>query len=193
MFNGTFNDLDHHQQFQASARRISEVQRECKLDVNVAEYLESTVRPYLIDVIYCWLKGATFAVDIEMTDIFEGSIIQLDRRLDEFLNQLCAAAHAVGEVDLENKFAAASEPSASGDQMQGYDRKFESGKKHQSLPNAHFCSELKDPETNMKREAKEGKQNISCQEHIFKGCLGKMQEEKKSRRQYRKVQIYRAI
>ncbi|XP_043712800.1 DExH-box ATP-dependent RNA helicase DExH10 isoform X2 [Telopea speciosissima] len=106
MFNGTFNDLDHHQvaalascfipgdksneqihlrtelakplqQLQDSARRIAEIQRECKLEVNVDEYVDSTVRPFLMDVIYCWSK-------------------------------LCAAAHAVGEVDLENKFAAAS-------------------------------------------------------------------------------------
>nr|GMC65020.1 DExH-box ATP-dependent RNA helicase DExH10-like [Ipomoea batatas] len=62
-----------------------------------------------MDVIYCWSKGATFAEVIQMTDIFEGSIIRLARRLDEFLNQLKAAAHAVGEVGLENKFTAASE------------------------------------------------------------------------------------
>ncbi|KAK9097581.1 hypothetical protein Sjap_023078 [Stephania japonica] len=138
MFNGTFNNLDSHQvaalascfipgdksneqihlrtelghplqQLQDSARRIAEIQKECKLEVNVDEYVESTVRPYLMDVIYCWSKGATFAEVIEMTDIFEGSIIRLARRLDEFLNQLRAAAHAVGETDLENKFASASE------------------------------------------------------------------------------------
>lgn len=32
------------------------MQRECKLDLNVDEYVESTVRPYLMDVIYCWSK-----------------------------------------------------------------------------------------------------------------------------------------
>nr|GMC58442.1 DExH-box ATP-dependent RNA helicase DExH10 [Ipomoea batatas] len=138
MFNGTFNDLDSHQiaalascfipgdrsseqihlraelakplqQLQESARRIAEIQHECKLEVNVEEYVEASVRPYLMDVIYCWSKGATFAEVIQMTDIFEGSIIRLARRLDEFLNQLKAAAHAVGEVGLENKFTAASE------------------------------------------------------------------------------------
>ncbi|XP_040996566.1 DExH-box ATP-dependent RNA helicase DExH10 [Juglans microcarpa x Juglans regia] len=138
MFNGTFNDLDHHQiaalascfipgdksseqiqlrtelarplqQLQESARRIAEIQYECKLEINVEEYVESTVRPFLMDVIYCWSKGANFAEVIEMTDVFEGSIIRSARRLDEFLNQLRAAANAVGEVDLENKFAAASE------------------------------------------------------------------------------------
>ncbi|KAK4396662.1 DExH-box ATP-dependent RNA helicase DExH10 [Sesamum angolense] len=138
MFNGTFNDLDHHQvaalascfipgdrsseqihlraelakplqQLQDSARRIAEIQRECKLEINVDEYVEASVRPYLMDVIYCWSRGASFAEVIEMTDIFEGSIIRLARRLDEFLNQLKAAAHAVGEAGLEDKLAAASE------------------------------------------------------------------------------------
>nr|KYP67548.1 Superkiller viralicidic activity 2-like 2 [Cajanus cajan] len=138
MFNGTFNDLDHHQvaalascfipgdksteqiqlrtelarplqQLQDSARRIAEIQHECKLDINVNEYVESTVRPYLMDVIYSWSKGANFADVIQMTDIFEGSIIRSARRLDEFLNQLRAAANAVGEAALEQKFAAASE------------------------------------------------------------------------------------
>lgn len=139
MFNGTFNDLDHHQvaalascfipgdksseqqihlraelakplqQLQDSARRIAEIQRECKLEINVDEYVEASVRPFLMDVIYCWSKGASFADVIQMTDIFEGSIIRLARRLDEFLNQLKAAAHAVGEAGLEEKFTAASD------------------------------------------------------------------------------------
>ncbi|KAL0308332.1 UNVERIFIED_CONTAM: DExH-box ATP-dependent RNA helicase DExH10 [Sesamum radiatum] len=85
MFNGTFNDLDHHQvaalascfipgdrsseqihlraelakplqQLQDSARRIAEIQRECKLEINVDEYVEASVRPYLMDVIYCWSR-----------------------------------------------------------------------------------------------------------------------------------------
>jgi ATP-dependent RNA helicase DOB1 len=138
MFNGTFNDVDHHQiaalascfipgdrsseqihlraelskplqQLQDSARRIAEIQHECKLEINVEEYVEAAVRPFLMDVIYCWSKGASFGEVIQMTDIFEGSIIRLARRLDEFMNQLRAAAQAVGEVGLENKFAAASE------------------------------------------------------------------------------------
>lgn len=33
-------------------------------------------------------QGASFAEVIQMTDIFEGSIIRLARRLDEFLNQV---------------------------------------------------------------------------------------------------------
>ena len=37
---------------------------------------------------FFFLQGATFAEVIEMTDIFEGSIIRQARRLDEFLNQV---------------------------------------------------------------------------------------------------------
>ncbi|KAL9377287.1 hypothetical protein Peur_031407 [Populus x canadensis] len=85
------------------------IQYECKLDINVDEYVESTVRPFLMDVIYCWSKGASFSEVMQMTDIFEGSVIRSSRRLDEFLDQLHAAARAVGEVSLESKFAAASE------------------------------------------------------------------------------------
>lgn len=35
---------------------FSQIQNECKLEVNVDEYVESTVRPFLMDVIYCWSK-----------------------------------------------------------------------------------------------------------------------------------------
>jgi ATP-dependent RNA helicase DOB1 len=82
---GTFNDLDHHQvaalascfipvdksneqvnlrneltkplqQLQDSARKIAEIQHECKLEIDVEEYVESTIRPFLMDVIYSWSK-----------------------------------------------------------------------------------------------------------------------------------------
>uniref|UniRef100_A0A0C9RKJ1 TSA: Wollemia nobilis Ref_Wollemi_Transcript_13665_3749 transcribed RNA sequence n=1 Tax=Wollemia nobilis TaxID=56998 RepID=A0A0C9RKJ1_9CONI len=138
MFNGTFNDLDHHQlaalascfipcdksneqinltnelakplrQLQDSARWIAEVQRECKLEIDTEEYVESTTRPHLMDVIYLWSMGGSFAEVTSRTDIFEGSIIRMARRLNEFLNQLKAAAQAIGDVGLEKKFEASSE------------------------------------------------------------------------------------
>ena len=74
MFNGTFNELDHHQiaalascfiqcdktskqvhltnelvkplrQLQDSARLIAQVQRECKIEVDIEQYVESTNCP----------------------------------------------------------------------------------------------------------------------------------------------------
>jgi len=42
----------------------------------------------LIVCIIIFIQGSTFAEVMEMTDIFEGSVIRLARRLDEFLNQV---------------------------------------------------------------------------------------------------------
>lgn len=44
---------------------LVQIQRECKLDVNVEEYVESTCKPYLMDVIFCWSK-----VDFSVFTIF---------------------------------------------------------------------------------------------------------------------------
>ena len=35
-----------------------------------------------------FIQGASFSEVIQMTDVFEGSIIRSARRLDEFLNQV---------------------------------------------------------------------------------------------------------
>ena len=40
-----------------------------------------------------------------MTTVFEGSLIRAFRRLEELLRQMGAAAKAIGNVELENKFA----------------------------------------------------------------------------------------
>jgi len=40
-----------------------------------------------------------------MTDAFEGSIIRCIRRLEELMRQMCQAAKAIGNTELENKFA----------------------------------------------------------------------------------------
>ena len=37
--------------------------------------------------------------------IFAGSVIRCMRRLEELLRQMCQAAKAIGNTDLENKFA----------------------------------------------------------------------------------------
>ncbi|CAG9461301.1 unnamed protein product [Pedinophyceae sp. YPF-701] len=138
MFNGAFaNSLDKHQlaalasclvpveksqeeiqlsrelapslkQLQDTARMIAEVSRECKLDLDVEEYVES-FKPYLMDVVYAWSRGSSFADVCKMTDIFEGSIIRAVRRLDELLKQLKLAAAAVGDEGLAGRFQEASE------------------------------------------------------------------------------------
>ncbi|KAJ1947958.1 ATP-dependent RNA helicase mtr4 [Linderina pennispora] len=89
---------------QESARQIAQTSNECKLHVNEEEYVES-FRPELMDVVSSWCRGAKFSQICKMTDVFEGSLIRAFRRLEELLRQMCQAAKAIGNVDLENKFA----------------------------------------------------------------------------------------
>ncbi|XP_078095944.1 exosome RNA helicase MTR4 [Mustelus asterias] len=133
MFNGIFNDLAAEQatallscfvfqekanempklteqlagplrQMQECARRIAKVSAEAKLEVDEEIYLDS-FRPHLMDVVFTWANGATFAQICKMTEVFEGSIIRCMRRLEELLRQMCQAAKAIGNTELENKFA----------------------------------------------------------------------------------------
>jgi ATP-dependent RNA helicase DOB1 len=93
-----------YQQLQETARRIAVVSQESKVPTNVDEYV-GKLSPYLIPVVYAWCRGATFLEVSTMTAAFEGSIIRCMRRLEELLRQLCAAAKAIGNGDLEKKFA----------------------------------------------------------------------------------------
>jgi ATP-dependent RNA helicase DOB1 len=133
MFNGHFNDLTPEQcaallsctvfqeksseppklaetlsapllVLQDTARKIARVAQESKLTINTEEYVQS-FRPHIMEVVYAWAKGAKFMEICKMTDIFEGSIIRCMRRLEELLKQMCAAAKAIGNSDLESKFA----------------------------------------------------------------------------------------
>ncbi|KAJ2315844.1 ATP-dependent RNA helicase mtr4 [Coemansia sp. RSA 2702] len=89
---------------QESARKIAQTSNECKLQINEEEYVES-FKPELMDVVNAWCRGAKFSQICRMTDVFEGSLIRAFRRLEELLRQMCQAAKAIGNVDLENKFA----------------------------------------------------------------------------------------
>lgn len=91
-------------QMQESARRIAKVSEEAKMEIDVDEYVES-FKPQMMDVVYAWSTGSTFADICKMTDVFEGSVIRCMRRLDELLRQMCQAAKAIGNTELENKFA----------------------------------------------------------------------------------------
>ncbi|XP_033354866.1 exosome RNA helicase MTR4 [Bombus vosnesenskii] len=93
-------------QMQDLARRIAKVSTEANLELDEDAYVER-FKPYLMDVVYAWCKGATFLQICKMTDIFEGSIIRCMRRSEEVLRQLCQAAKNIGNTDLENKFSEA--------------------------------------------------------------------------------------
>jgi len=87
-----------------SARRIAKVSAEAKLPVEEEDYVQS-FRPHLMDVVNLWTQGAPFSQICQMTEVFEGSIIRCIRRLEELMRQMCQAAKAIGNTELEQKFA----------------------------------------------------------------------------------------
>ncbi|GAO48543.1 putative ATP dependent RNA helicase [Saitoella complicata NRRL Y-17804] len=89
---------------QEMARRIAKVSQESKLNIVEDEYVNS-FKPALMDVVFAWANGATFAAICKMTDVYEGSLIRAFRRLEEILRQLVAAAKCIGNTALENKMS----------------------------------------------------------------------------------------
>lgn len=89
----------------ALARLVLEFKR---LDAtfNDSEYLEKFC-PNLMDVVYLWTEGYSFAQICSSTEVFEGSIIRCFRRLEEVLKEMCRASKVIGNVEMENKFSAA--------------------------------------------------------------------------------------
>ena len=91
---------------QDTARRIAKVYTECKIPIDEEEYVMS-FRTEMMGIAYAWCTGASFAEICKMTEIYEGSIVRVMRRLEELLRQLTMAAKAIGNTELENKFAMA--------------------------------------------------------------------------------------
>jgi len=90
-----------------TARAVGKVVQECKIALDPEEYAES-FNPDMIEVLYAWTLGAKFSEVIKLTDIFEGTIIRIIRRLDEMLRQLASASSAIGDHTLKDKFEEAS-------------------------------------------------------------------------------------
>ena len=91
-------------------------------------------KPTLVGVVHAWATGASFKEIINLSDLFEGTVVRAVRpsamraarreslpwvsnlvyetwqvrRLDELLGQLAAAAQAVGDAQLEKSFEAAA-------------------------------------------------------------------------------------
>jgi ATP-dependent RNA helicase DOB1 len=93
---------------QEVARNVAKVSRECKLDVVVDDYVNK-FKMQLMDVVYAWCNGASFSQICKMTDVYEGSLIRMFRRLEELLRQMAMAAKTIGNEKLEDKFNLALE------------------------------------------------------------------------------------
>ncbi|XP_076946551.1 DExH-box ATP-dependent RNA helicase DExH9-like isoform X2 [Bidens hawaiensis] len=90
-------------QLQDTARRVAKVQLECKVEIDVESFVNS-FRPDIMEAVYSWAKGSKFYEIMEVTQVFEGSLIRGIRRMEEVLQQLILAAKSIGEVELEAKF-----------------------------------------------------------------------------------------
>lgn len=90
-------------QLQDTARKVAKVQLECKVQIDVENFV-SSFRPDIMEAVYAWAKGSKFYEIMEITQVFEGSLIRAIRRLEEVLQQLIQAAKSIGETELESKF-----------------------------------------------------------------------------------------
>ncbi|ORY47189.1 rRNA-processing arch domain-domain-containing protein, partial [Leucosporidium creatinivorum] len=88
---------------QEAARRIAKIAIESKLPLVEEEYVAS-FKPELMDAVFSWCNGAKFSEICKMTDVFEGSLIRVFRRLQELIRQMSMAAKAIGSEELEKKF-----------------------------------------------------------------------------------------
>ena len=64
----------------------------------------NSFRPDIMEAVYAWAKGSKFCEIMEITQVFEGSLIRAICRLEEVLQQLIQAAQSIGETELESKF-----------------------------------------------------------------------------------------
>ncbi|GAA5995397.1 ATP-dependent RNA helicase MTR4 [Rhodotorula paludigena] len=88
---------------QEAARRIAKIAIESKLPLVEDEYVAS-FKPELMDAVFAWCNGASFSDITKMTDVFEGSLIRVFRRLQELIRQMAQAGKAIGSEELEKKF-----------------------------------------------------------------------------------------
>ncbi|RDW60797.1 ATP-dependent RNA helicase DOB1 [Coleophoma cylindrospora] len=90
-------------EIQAQARIIAKVSQESKIKINEEEYVQG-FKYELMEVVLSWATGKSFAEICKMTDVYEGSLIRLFRRLEELLRQMAQAAKVMGSEELAARF-----------------------------------------------------------------------------------------
>ncbi|CAM9691715.1 unnamed protein product [Heterosigma akashiwo] len=90
-------------QLQEAAKSVAKAAIASKIEMDPEEYANSFL-PDLMEVAFAWCQGMKFIDVMKLTDIFEGSIIRALRRLEELMRQLANAAHAIGSMQLKEKF-----------------------------------------------------------------------------------------
>ena len=61
------------------AKRIATVSKEAKIEIDEELYVQK-FKPFMMDIVFEWCKGASFLQICKMTDIFEGKWNELWKR-----------------------------------------------------------------------------------------------------------------
>lgn len=83
-------------------------QREAGLDVLPEDFVRSTLKFGLMEVVYQWAQGTPFSEICGLTDVMEGSIVRTIVRLDETCREFRDAARVMGNTVLFQQMEAAS-------------------------------------------------------------------------------------
>jgi ATP-dependent RNA helicase DOB1 len=74
------------------AQEISTVMIECKVPNHDPESYVAKLRPELVHPVLLWLEGKPFKDVMQATELFEGSVVRVVRRLEELIRELILAA-----------------------------------------------------------------------------------------------------
>jgi ATP-dependent RNA helicase DOB1 len=61
-----------------------------------------------MEVVLEWAEGSKFSEILKLTEVYEGSVIRIIRRLDELIRQLCEACQVINNSSLKEKLEKAS-------------------------------------------------------------------------------------
>ncbi|GAV52401.1 hypothetical protein ZYGR_0AG03920 [Zygosaccharomyces rouxii] len=85
-----------------AAAKIAKIMKDSKLEIVEKDYVES-FRHELMEVVYEWCRGAHFTQICKMTDVYEGSLIRMFKRLEELVKELIDVSNTIGNSALKEK------------------------------------------------------------------------------------------
>ncbi|GAV47389.1 hypothetical protein ZYGR_0H02310 [Zygosaccharomyces rouxii] len=88
-----------------AAAKIAKIMKDSKLEIVEKDYVES-FRHELMEVVYEWCRGANFTQICKMTDVYEGSLIRMFKRLEELVKELIDVSNTIGNSALREKMEA---------------------------------------------------------------------------------------
>lgn len=85
------------------AQEISTVMIECKVPNHDPETFVGKLKPELVRPVLLWMQGKPFKEVMQNTELFEGSVVRVVRRLEELVREIILAAKSIGHKELETK------------------------------------------------------------------------------------------